>query len=38
MKDVDKEIMKGIFINGLKGELRAAIKSLELETLAEIKD
>ena len=38
MRFVDKEIMKGIFVNGLKSELQAEVKSLELETLAEIKD
>lgn len=38
MRYVDKEIMKGIFLNGMKGELQAKMKSLELETLAEIKD
>ena len=38
MKDVDRGIMRSIFVNGLKGELQAEIKSLELDSLAEIKD
>ena len=38
MRNVDREIMKGIFVNGLKPELRAEVKSLELGSLAEIKD
>ena len=38
MKYVDWEIMKRIFINGLKLELQVEVKSLELETLQEIKD
>ena len=38
MKEIDKEILKGIFINGLKGPLRAEVKSMGLETLEEIKD
>lgn len=38
MRNVDREIMKGIFLNGLKSELRAEIKSLESGTLVEIKD
>ena len=38
MRNVDKEIMKGIFVNGLKIELQAEVKSLELDSLAEMKD
>ena len=38
MRNVNGEIMKGIFLNGLKPELRAEIKSLESGTLVEIKD
>ena len=38
MRDVDRGIMRSIFINGLKGELQVEIKSLELDSLAEIKD
>ena len=38
MKEIDREILRGIFINGLKGPLRAEVKSLGLETLEEIKD
>ena len=30
--------MKGMFVYGLKPELRAEVKSLELDSLAEIKD
>ena len=30
--------MEGIFVNGLKTELQIEVKSLELDTLAEMKD
>lgn len=38
MKYVDKEIMKRIFVNGLKLELQVEVKSLELDAVAKIKD
>ena len=38
LQSIDREILKSIFINGLRGELQAKLKSLELETLAEVKD
>ena len=38
MRNIDKKILKSIFINGLRGELQAELKSLELETLAEVKN
>ena len=38
MRNVDKEIMKGLFVNGLKTEFQAEVKNLELNTLAKMKD
>ena len=38
LRNTDKEILKSIFINGLRGELQAELKSMGLETLAEVKD
>lgn len=38
LRDVDRGIMRSIFVNGLRGELQAEIKSLELNSLAEIKN
>lgn len=38
MRDVDREILKRIFVNSLKVELQAEVRSLELETLAEMKN
>ena len=38
LKDVDRGIMRGIFVNGLRPELQAEIKSLDLDSLAEIKE
>ena len=38
MRDIDLEILKGIFINGLKETLRAEVKSLGLVSLEEMRD
>ena len=38
MKDIELEILKGIFINGIKDLLRVEMKSLGLATLEEIKN
>ena len=38
LRDVDRGIMRSIFVNGLRGELQAEIKSLELNSLAKIKN
>ena len=35
---LDPEVLKSVFINGLKGPLRAELKSLELDSLGEPKD
>ena len=35
---LDPEVLKSVFINGLKGPLRVELKSLELDSLGELKD
>ena len=38
LRNIDREILKSVFINGLRGKLQAQLKSMGLETLAEVKD
>ena len=38
LRDIDRGILKGMFLNGLKDELRVELKIFELETLVELND
>ncbi|XP_019418101.1 PREDICTED: uncharacterized protein LOC109328922 [Lupinus angustifolius] len=35
-KEMDQDFAKGIFLNGLKGDIQAEVRLLELSTLAEV--